>query len=233
MAQSVTSAWSSEDQGPYLVASAAVAEPASASPRTLVPLAPQKSTWGVALKPGQSFAPGEVAAIIASVAGHDGSQGEMFVMALPNQYFDTTPGGVKIRLRRQPGTQPFDQHDSTVQQWNAVGQVLRIVSATELLQRQQEPNGPPLITIVDPPALSSPPLASKPSPTASWLAGLIIALVVAAIGIASLIAFGVIAPNLDPALAMEQFMAVAGGVVVAIFGLTCVAFIVIAMRARS
>lgn len=144
------------------------------STSTSYPVAPSPApvaalpSWGVPLQPGHAFLPGQVGAIITK-------QG-LFVWAMPGQYFDTTPQGRKIRLRHLIGPEPTES-DPLVEEWNAVGQVLRIVSLDEL--RAGRPGTvamSPNTSYVTPSALNPPAPANPHAPKGRrsfWLQGLV------------------------------------------------------------
>ncbi len=185
---------------------------ASVPETALTPISP----WGVQLRPGQAFIPGQVGAIITS----DG----LFVWAMPGQYFDTTPGGMKIRLRRLIAPEPKD-NDLTIAQWNAVGQVARIVMAAELQSRRE---GTSAVAVAAPNAgaswQSAPTTTTTPSRRTGrrslWLQGLIAVALAAALVVTYLVE-----TRSDPATAEQWLLALIGLGGLLIFGAAAAAII--------
>ncbi len=178
---------------------------ASVPETALTPISP----WGVQLRPGQAFIPGQVGAIITSEG--------LFVWAMPGQYFDTTPGGVRIRLRRFVAPEPTT-HDPTIAQWNAVGQVARIVMAAELRNRRE---GAGSVALPPPDARSNTANPAKGTGRRSfWLQGLIAVALVAA-----LIVTYLLETRSDPATAEQWLLALIGLGGLMIFGVAAAAII--------
>src|SRR5579863_215601 len=169
------------------------------------------------LMPGDSFGEGDDVGAIITKEG-------VLIVAMPLQYFDTTEHGQKILLR-QRFTPSLPREGDRKKEWWAKGEVEALLRRSDLRARRDS-------RVPDAPAILPPP--SSPTASASragWLQGLIAAILVAVIGIACLIVLGIFTPNVDPALTTEQFMALAGGIGLAIFGLTCIALLGIAKNA--
>ncbi len=176
------------------------------------------STWGTPLAPGQAFNPGAVGAVIVKSEESGPTSDGLFIWAMPGQYFDTTPGGVRIRLRRLVGPRPTES-DPIIAKWNAVGQVTHIVTAAELRNRHEDVSA----TIRHQPnsasySLNQTSQPNKASGRSFWLQGLVAVALLAAIVVTYLVE-----TRSSPAAADQWLLALIGLGGLVIFGVAAMA----------
>jgi len=180
MHQAVVTSWPDQQDETHERQTVVSAAPREAHPEVSPTAVSIVSTWGMPLAPGQAFNPGEVGAVIVKSQETGPTSDGLFIWAMPGQYFDTTPGGMKIRLRRLVGPRASET-DPVIAQWNAVGQVSHIVTMAELRNRHENMSA----TIRHQPSSASYSLNQTSQPTKAsgrsfWLQGLIAAALVAA-----------------------------------------------------
>lgn len=220
MHQAAVTSWPDQRYEIQEMQTAAPAVPRGVSPEESPRALSVALTWGTPLAPGQAFNPGEVGAIIVKSDEAGVVSGGLFVWAMPGQYFDTTPKGMRIRLRQLVAPRPTE-NDPIIKEWNAVGQVFGIVTAAEL--RSHHENGGAISRPALNPGSNSTSQSSKASGRSFWLQGLVAVALVAAIVLTY-----VLETRSSPAAAEQWLLALIGLGGLVIFGVAAMAIMQVA-----